>query len=513
MIICNRPGYYWNIGEVKLDGKSGRWSELDTTFLVLAGIAWATGLLYLVVRANLPSPVRLVIVDGLHVYLGVASIVFFVGILATRAPDSASGTARTLRQLRWLLGALYLVIYGAGALLVLPWSASVRTFLVDLHLLAAVWAVVPTGRYLMRRGSAPLRDLSVGRVLVALVMVLVPAAFVVVIAPPALTPLTQTGAGAAWHGQGLPQRFIDRMAISANGQELIAGGEGLYVSRLGDQRWQRVAFPPELVLSVALSPTTAYVGTTRGIYASEGVSGPYRQLSFPSHEVHGIAVDPRSTDVVWASSRGGFWRSVDGGRAWIAQSTGIRNPTGAWAIAFFGGSLVASDSEAVYQWNGVRWLQSSDQRFVVALDLSADRRRLFASSMGEGIRSFDGHTWAESDAGLAGHGSSGAIHVVAITDTAGSPVYAATMLDGVAVSTDGGRNWSPLRAGLPPGSVWRVLEVGHSLRAATDNGIFAYPLDPSPPPGPAWWLVIVGVSLAAALAASLRLHLPRGRRY
>jgi len=131
--------------------------------------------------------------------------------------------------------------------------------------------------------------------------------------------------------------------------------------------------------------------------------------------------------------------------------------------------------------------------------------------MGQGVRSFDGHTWTVSDAGLAGHRGGGAIHVVAITDTTGPRAYAATMLDGVAVSTDGGRNWSPLRAGLPPGSVWRVVEVGRTLVAATDNGIFVYPLDLSPPPNPAWWLVVVGVSLAAALAASRLLHLPRGR--
>src|SRR5712692_6033368 len=139
VVVCNRPEYYWNIGDVQLDGKSGRRSDLDTTFLVLAGIAWTSGLLYLVVRANLPSPVRLVIVDGLHVYVGVASIVFVIGLLATDPPVGTSGTARILRRLRWLLGGLYLALYGAGALLALPWSAPVRAFLVDVHLLAAVW--------------------------------------------------------------------------------------------------------------------------------------------------------------------------------------------------------------------------------------------------------------------------------------------------------------------------------------------------------------------------------------
>ncbi len=497
---------------MQLDGKSGRRSDLDTAFLVLAGIAWITGLLYLVVRANLPSPVRLVIVDGLHVYVGVASIVFVIGILAAEAPG-AYETGRVLRQMRWLLGGLYLVLYGAGALLALPWSGPVRALLIDLHLLAAVWTVVPTGWYLMHGRSETLRHAFASRSRVALAMILVPAALVAVVAPRTIAPLTLTGAGAAWRGQGLPQRFIDRLAMSPDGQRLIAAGEGLYVSRPNDQRWLQVAFPPELVLSLALSPMAAYVGTTNGIYASEQVSGPYRRLPFPSFEVHGIAVESQDPSVIWASSRGGFWLSADGGRGWIPQSAGIRNPNGAWALAFFQGSLFASDSNAVYRWDGARWLPSSDQRFVVSLDPSADGRRLFASSMGQGVRSFDGQTWTESDAGLAGHGGGGAIHVVAITDTPGSRAYAATMLDGVAVSTNRGRDWSPLRAGLPPGSVWRVLEVGHGLLAATDKGIFAYPLDLSPPPDRAWWLVIVGVSLAAALAASRLLYLPRGRQY
>ena len=498
---------------MQLDGKRGRRSELDATFLVLVGIAWASGLVYLVVRANLPSPVRLVIVDGLHVYVGLASIVFVIALLATQAPLRAFQTGRALRQLRWLLGGLYLVLFGAGALLALPWSAPVRTFFVDLHLLAAVWSVVPTGWYLVHDRSATLRSSMTSRSVVALVLILAPAALIVVIAPRMIAPLTLTGAGAAWREQGLPQRFIDRMATSPNGQDLVAGGEGLYVRRPSDQRWQQVAFPSELVLSVALSPIAAYVGTTHGVYASEQVGGPYRKLPLPSFEVHGIAVDSQDPNVIWVSSRGGFWLSANGGHDWSPESAGIQDPTAAWAIAYFRGSLFASDSEAVYRWNGARWLSSSDQRYVVSLDPSADRARLFAGSMGQGIRSFDGRTWTKSDAGLASHGGSGAIHVVAITDTRGSRAYAATMLDGVAVSTDGGRNWSPLRAGLPPGSVWRVLEVGRTLLAATNSGIFAYPLDLSPPPDVAWWLVIVGASLASALAASWLLHLPRGRPF
>src|SRR3989442_5444640 len=83
---CNGRGYYRNIEEVQFEGKSWARSEVKAAFIVLAGIAGASGLVYLVVRVNLPSPVRLPVVDGFHAYAGIASFVFWSSLLAaTRA--------------------------------------------------------------------------------------------------------------------------------------------------------------------------------------------------------------------------------------------------------------------------------------------------------------------------------------------------------------------------------------------------------------------------------------------
>jgi len=50
---------------------------LGTSLVLLISLAWLTGVAYLLVRLNLPSPVQLAAVDAVHVYVGVASIAFF----------------------------------------------------------------------------------------------------------------------------------------------------------------------------------------------------------------------------------------------------------------------------------------------------------------------------------------------------------------------------------------------------------------------------------------------------
>jgi hypothetical protein len=260
-----------------------------------------------------------------------------------------------------------------------------------------------------------------------------------------------------------------------------------------------------------MSPTTVYVGTSNGLYASQVADGPYRRLAFPSREVHGIAVDPTDAQVIWASSRGGFWKSTDGGQHWVPESTGIQHPEGAWAIAYFRSTLYASDAVGVYHWDGSAWQSSSDQGSVVSLDPSADGRELFASSMGQGLRVFDGRTWIRANEGLSAHaGARGAIHVVSVTAPKQVAALAATMLNGVAVSQDGGRDWSELRAGLPVGTVWRVIQADHRLIAASDHGIYEYTLPQLSIPGAAWWVLLISAALGTGLSAVACGALPRG---
>jgi len=492
---------------------------LGVALVLLVSVAWGTGLLYLIVRIGLPSPVRLAVVDAIHVYVGLASIAFLAAkVSRVGFHERVAGVTGVVLWHRWVSGSmlvLYGAVYATGLLLLPRWPAGLRESLVNAHLLAAVWAAVPTSwhvwhyrswarPYLPPPWQLPLRC-SVG-----LVIALLPAAAIVNMSR-ALSPLTQIGAGTAWTAAG-PRIFFDRLGVEPNGRGLLAGGQALYLSDDAGQHWHRLEFPPDLVLGLALpsGPVAAYVGTLGGLYASPRLQGPYRRLALPSFEVHAVAVDPHDREVVWASSRGGFWRSPDGGEHWTAESIGLREPETAWALTYFAGTVWGSDASAVYRWNGSAWDRTSDQRFVVSLDLTADGQRLFASSMGQGIRVFDGHRWHRSDDGLAtNHGGSGAIHIASVTEAPDGRMYAATMLDGVAISLDGGRSWARLRGGPPRGSVWRVLPQANGLVAADDRGLYAYSVPQTRSAAVGWWTVVAATALLAGAMGVAVVALPR----
>ena len=89
------------------------------------------------------------------------------------------------------------------------------------------------------------------------------------------------------------------------------------------------------------------------------------------------------------------------------------------------------------------------------------------------------------------------------------PALAATMLNGVAISHDGGQNWSELTAGLPRGAVWRVIQVDQRLIAATDHGIYEYHLPPVTPAAVTWWVALIAAALGTGILAMARGAFPR----
>src|SRR2546425_5444364 len=493
---------------------------LGLGLVLLVSLAWATGFFYVIARLGLPAPVSLALVDGVHLYVGVASIAFFAAKLSRvglrQHVDGVPELLAWQRWISWSLAILYTAVYVTGLVLLIPWPSGVSKPLVNAHLLTAVWAALPSSWHVWHYRPRAFPYLSrLGRrtqIRFWLVMGLVLLPLVVVLAVPrALAPATKSWLGSVWEPAGAEGVFLDRLAITADGRTFVAGGEGLYVTRAEVRNWRRVPFPAELILGLGMSPTTVYVGTSNGLYAGQVADGPYHRLAFPSREVHAIAVDPTDAQVIWASSRGGFWKSTDGGQHWVPESTGIQHPEGAWAIAYFRGALYASDAVGVYHWDGSAWRSSSDQGSVVSLDPSADGRELFASSMGQGLRGFDGHTWIRANQGLNAHaGARGAIHVVSVTAPEQAPALAASMLNGVAVSQNGGRHWSELRAGLPAGTVWRVIQVDHRLIAASDHGIYEYTLPQLSIPGAAWWVLLISAALGTGLSAVAWGALPRG---
>lgn len=338
---------------------------LGVTLVLLVSLAWASGSVYLVARLGAPAPVNLALVDAVHVYVGLASVlvigakVWRVGFRSL-VPGVPELTAWH-RWVSWSLLVLYGGVYLTGALLLFSFPATVRTALVNAHLLTSVWASVPTTWHVWhygRRATHSLPRVQIRSVSSGLALLLAPAVLVGA-NPRALSPLTQLGGGGRWIPDGLSGVFLDRLVAASDGHTLVAGGRGIWIHTAAGQTWQRVGPPDALVLGLTVAPSGAiYIGTLTGLLVSRQAVGPYKPLPFPSREVHGIAVD-RTGRVIWATSRAGVLRSIDAGATWSPQVAGMHSPQTSWAIAYFGGTVYATDAGGVYNcgrrfWRGSR---------------------------------------------------------------------------------------------------------------------------------------------------------------
>ena len=137
-------------------------AALGIGLVVLIGITWGTGLLYITSRAGFPSPVRLALIDSVHIYVGLAAAVFF-GLKVWRVGfrTKVVGVPNlTLwqRWVSWSLLILYPAIFLTGLAAVLPLGAAGKESLVQAHLRPAVWSRAPTpppGHPPPRRGRGP----------------------------------------------------------------------------------------------------------------------------------------------------------------------------------------------------------------------------------------------------------------------------------------------------------------------------------------------------------------------
>ncbi|HEY6398037.1 MAG TPA: hypothetical protein VIX82_11340, partial [Solirubrobacteraceae bacterium] len=122
--------------------------SLGAALVLLVVLANVTGLPYLLVRSGASSPVPLDVVDGSHVYLGlVAAVVLVAKVWRVGARRAVHGVSLPELWHRWVsasLGVAYAAVLLSGVLLLPRWPGNVRTALVNIHLITAVWAAVPT---------------------------------------------------------------------------------------------------------------------------------------------------------------------------------------------------------------------------------------------------------------------------------------------------------------------------------------------------------------------------------
>ena len=522
-------------------------AALGIGLVVLIGITWGTGLLYITSRAGFPSPVRLALLDSVHIYVGLAAAVFFglkvwrVGF--RRKVIGVPNLTVWQRWVSWSLVILYPAIFLTGFAAILPLGTVWKESMVQAHLLTSVWSLVPTTLHLIhhraraagqliRPGARRLRP----RLLTGIAIAALPAVLWLPF-PRAVSPATEAGAGGAWVASGLQGIYLDQIAVSADGTYLVAAGDGIYVSDARGLSWHHLdvggpapgahnaepigvtpatvsaaaptehrvhAVPPGdiSVITPARGPVAIYAGSSAGLYSTAETSSSFTQDHFPGGEVRAIAVDPRNPFERWVATGSGVWFTWVFGHGWTNESNGLTDPNGSSALSFFHNELYASDLAGVYRWNvkSASWKKVLDELGVISLTSSRDL--LVANSYSSGIAVYDGRSWRQVGSGLSkhAHGREESSHVLDVSAPPGGGLF---LVDSgrVRFSADAGRSWSELGRGLPDGT-WAVTRFRDRAYVATSNGLYSYTLEAAPQDSPSWWLTMLAVALVAGVVGA-----------
>jgi hypothetical protein len=253
--------------------------------------------------------------------------------------------------------------------------------------------------------------------------------------------LSSTNGGNSWQRVTVDGSPRDLALDEESGRLFLTTSTGLFFSDDRAASWQRVNGVPEGASQLIIARPFLYLGAAAGNYRAPltnlGSFTPLGSLPGDQMRVHGLAVDPSRSGVVYAVGEGA-WRSVDSGEHWEsiagADKTARLQPAvdGAGDLYALGSGMLWHYDVATGAWEtlpmgfgGAFRLAASPLRRGVLY--AAGVRGLFVSNDG-------GRGWQQ-------------VPAIAANDIAVGPdvVYAAGTT-GVFVSTDGGTSWRQLDA-------------------------------------------------------------------
>ncbi len=245
--------------------------------------------------------------------------------------------------------------------------------------------------------------------------------------------------------------------------------------------------------------TALYVGTGGGGVFSSGPAGELRKASNTGLgtgdglDVSALLIDPTvshtSLPTLYAGTRGGVYRSLDGGDNWISNNTGLSEQAVLSLVQGSNGTLYAGTSNGIFQGmtdGSGNWAEigipSMGAVTSIAIDFAdpadlADIDILYATSATEGIfKSADGGaTWSTINQGLA----TTDIRSILVHPQNRNLLYAGGV-GAVFKSTDGGSQWTAIDLGtlenvsnpLPTASIKSMISTsGNILYAGGSAGL------------------------------------------
>lgn len=291
-----------------------------------------------------------------------------------------------------------------------------------------------------------------------------------------------------------PRLFVDHIIVDPRDSRTIyvaahrhkeAGG--FFKSTDGGRKWRE---SPELrneavhsLTQSAANPSVLIAGTFNGIFRSDNSGDTWTQLpTFNTPglvHVESLAIDPRTTNTIYAGTWYLPYKSTDGGQSWKSIKNGIIDDSDIFAIDIDPrdpNHIIASACSGIYEtknagdhWQKVQGIPSQSRRTRAIVQHPSIPGLVFAGTT-EGF-------WRSERGGADGSwmvttSRQLEVNSIAIHPSRPQTVYIGTNNYGVMVSNDGGKNFVPTNGGYSGRFANVILadrEMPNRIYAATIN--------------------------------------------
>jgi photosystem II stability/assembly factor-like uncharacterized protein len=266
-----------------------------------------------------------------------------------------------------------------------------------------------------------------------------------------------------------PKLFVDHIIVDPRDSKTIyvaahrhkeAGG--FFKSTDGGHRWRE---SPELknealhsLTQSEANPDVLITGTFNGIFRSDNSGETWTQLPTNSTaglvHVESLAIDPRTTNTIYAGTWYLPYKSTDGGQSWKSIKNGIIDDSDIFAIDIDPrdpNHIIASACSGIYEsdnagnsWAKVQGIPSQSRRTRAIVQHPSIPGLVFAGTTEGFWRSDRG---GKADSWMVTTSRQLEINSIAIHPSRPQTVYIGTNNYGVMVSNDGGKNFLPTNGG------------------------------------------------------------------
>ena len=291
-----------------------------------------------------------------------------------------------------------------------------------------------------------------------------------------------------------PKLFVDHILVDPRDSRTLYVAAhrhkepgGFFKSTDGGRKWKESSqLKNEALHSMTQSkadPNVLIVGTFNGIFRSDDSGDSWDQLPTQSTpglvHVESLAIDPRSTDIIYAGTWYLPYKTVDGGKSWKSIKNGIIDDSDIFAIDIDPrdpNHLIASACSGIYEtksggesWRKVQGIPSQSRRTRAILQHPSVPGVVFAGTTEGFWRSDKG---GDADSWMVTTSRQLEINSISVHPSRPDTIFIGTNNYGVMVSYDSGKTFTPTNGGYSgrfANSIVADREMPNRIYAATIN--------------------------------------------